>query len=305
MIHHRAYQSDADFWRVRDLLVEAFALTPPGYLWDVRRWDGWRFHNADPAWNPEWEQRVRLWETREGRLVGMAHPEGRGDAFLEIHPDYREIEEEMIAWAEEHLAAAPDEGRPRQLEFSVMEYDGPRRRLLEKRGYQKTPYGWVIRRMRFGSRGLPEPHFAEGYRLRTTRPGDQGDAQRVADILNAAFNRDFHSAADYGSFASHAPCFRQDLDLAAEAPDGTFAAYVGVIYEETNRHGIFEPVCTHPAHRRKGLAQSLMFEGLRRLKTLGACDVSVETGSAVPANALYDSIGFTEVYQGYVWRKVF
>ena len=93
--------------------------------------------------------------------------------------------------------------------------------------------------------------------------------------------------------------------MVAEAPDGTFAAHVGVIYDEANRRALFEPVSTHPSHRRKGLAQALMFEGLHRAKALGAAEITVETGDAAPANALYNSIGFTEAYKGYAWRKEF
>jgi len=65
-----------------------------------------------------------------------------------------------------------------------------------------------------------------------------------------------------------------------------------------------EPVCTHPDHRRKGLAQALMQEGLLRLRDLGALEASVDTGNMLPANRFYDSIGFTEAYRGYAWRKV-
>jgi hypothetical protein len=48
-----------------------------------------------------------------------------------------------------------------------------------------------------------------------------------------------------------------------------------------------------------------MVEGLHRLKALGAVDVSVDTGDMIPANRLYDRIGFTEVCLGHVWRKEF
>lgn len=48
-----------------------------------------------------------------------------------------------------------------------------------------------------------------------------------------------------------------------------------------------------------------MVEGLQRLKALGAVDVSVDTGDMIPANRLYDSIGFTEVCLGHGWRKEF
>ena len=101
----------------------------------------------------------------------------------------------------------------------------------------------------------------------------------------------------------HAPLFRKDLHLVAVAPDGSFAAHVGMTYDEANRRGLYEPVCTHPDHRRHGLAQALMFEGMHRIKALGARQLTVETGDALAANRLYESLGFTEAYQAYPWRK--
>lgn len=36
-------------------------------------------------------------------LVAAAHPDGPDDVHVQIHPDYRHLEEEIFAWAEEHL----------------------------------------------------------------------------------------------------------------------------------------------------------------------------------------------------------
>jgi GNAT superfamily N-acetyltransferase len=126
----------------------------------------------------------------------------------------------------------------------------------------------------------------------------------MAVLLNAAFNRMIHSEAEYWNFVTHSPSFRHDLNLIAEAPDGSFAAHVGVTYEDANQSCVFEPVCTHPAHQRKGLARALMLEGLRRARSLGAVDAYVGTGDGMAANYLYEAVGFTEVYHGFVWRKV-
>jgi GNAT superfamily N-acetyltransferase len=301
----RPLQNDEDWWRVRRLLIDTYPITPLDFNWEIRRWDGGRFHDEDRISDPSWTSQIHLWETEGGQLVGAVHPEYRGDANLELHPDYRHIENDMLAWAEEHLAIPTDDGQQRQLHMFVHEYNVQRRRLLEQRGYEKLTWGGVGLRLRFGTWPLPDPVLAAGYALRTTRPGDASDYQRVADILNAAFNRSIHTAREARLFMTTSPSFRHDLDLVAEAPDGSFASYVGVTYDEINRRGIFEPVCTHPDHRRKGLARSLMFEGLRRLKTLGATDAYVGTGDAVPANQLYESVGFTEAYRGHAWRKVF
>jgi mycothiol synthase len=300
----RPLQGDADFWRVRELLVATYSSTPLGFNWDVRRWDGARFHHATDDWLARCAGRVQLWATATGQVVGAVNPEGTGDAHLQIDPKLRGIEAEMVAWAEEHLAAPNPEGR-RQLEIFVYDYDTQRQQLLKKRGYMQMSYGGAVRRLRVAEHKEAPTVLADGYALRTTEAADLANCQRIADLLNAAFDRNFHTAIEFHNFTRQAPCFRPDLDLVAVAADGAFAAYVGIAYDETNRHAVFEPVCTHPAHRRHGLARALMIEGLHRLKALGAIDVSVDTGDMIPANRLYDSIGFTEVCLGHGWRKEF
>lgn len=301
----RPFRDDDDFWRIRRLLIDTYPVTGLDWNWDIRRWDGSRFYHRDPSLDPSWQQTIRLWETRDGQLAGAAIPDGAGLFYLQMHPDFRpEIEEDMLAWAEESLAAPVPGSDCRSITTEVYEYDAPRCCLLEKRGYEKRPEGGVVRRLYFGSRPLPSKPMAVGYRLRSIHAADLDDCQRLAVLLNAAFNRTFHNALEFFNFARLAPSYCEDLHLVAEAPDGSFAAHVAVIYDETNRAGLYEPVCTHPAHRRKNLAQSLMFELMARARAMGARSLSVGTGDMIPANALYDSIGFTEVYKSYAWRKI-
>jgi mycothiol synthase len=287
---------------MRDLLVRTALIAPLGLNWDVRRLDGRYFYHAETVENWLFRRPIRLWEKGDGELVGFVLSEAKDDAHLQVHPDYRHLENEMLAWAVENLGA-PDEDCSRRLDIYVYEYDTLRRRLLSEWGFVKKDYWGMIRHLRLGAQPLAPPALAGGYTLRTTRPDDPADCRRIADLLNIAFGRTFHNAEEYRNFTRYAPCFRQDLDLVAEAPDGSFAAYVGIPYDEVNRLGIFEPVCTHPDHRRLGLAGSLMREGLLRLRSMGAADVTVDTGDMEPANRLYDSLGFSEAHRGYTWRK--
>lgn len=263
----RPYRDDSDFWRVRNLLIETYPITPTAFNWSTRRWDSQRFHRAEAALDPRWAEGIRLWETEGGRLVGVVSSENHSDfdAVLQVHPDYRHIEEEMLAWAEAHLAVPSQDGSKRRLLVSALDYDTPRRRLLERRGYEKTSQGVVSRRLRFGQRAIPQSRLAAGYTLRTTRPGDMGDCLGVAELLNAAFELSLDSLEEIRTFWAHSPSFRHDLDLVAEAPDGSLAAHVGVAYDPVTRCGIVEPVGTHPSHWRRGLALALLREGLRRL----------------------------------------
>jgi ribosomal protein S18 acetylase RimI-like enzyme len=204
----------------------------------------------------------------------------------------------MLDWAEDRLAR-PIDGR-RRLQVYVCDFDWTRRALLEGRGYAALDAGGWTRVVRFGSWPIPDERPAEPYRLATTsRATARRDAERMAILLNAAFGRTQHTAAEYLRFMAGSPSFSHDLNLLAVAPDGSFAAHVGVSYDPVNRFGIFEPVCTHPAHRRKGLARALMLEGLRRLRERDAVSACVDTGDIGPANALYRACGFTEEYRGH------
>lgn len=306
-IIERPLHGEADFWRIRALLIETYPLTLPGFNWEVRNWEGKRLYDETPGWEREWKAAGRVWETAGGQLIGAIHPDSPGFACLQLHPDHREhLEATMIGRAEETIAVpARDNTDGTRLRFYVFEYDTARQELLAARGYRKLSAGGVIRRLHFGRAPLQERRpLPDGYTLRCTRPGEEEDATQIALLLNAAFNRDFHSAAEYLTFSRLAPSFRHDLDLVAVAPDGTFAAYIGIPYVAEIGHGLFEPVCTHPQHRRRGLARALMVEGLHRLQALGARDVVVETGDMIPANRLYEAIGFEETYRGYVWERV-
>jgi mycothiol synthase len=298
----RPYRDDADFWRIRQLCLDTYPATPVAWNWEVRRWEGQRFSDPEATPNPHWPVWIRLWETGNGRLVGVAHPEGRlGEGFLQLDPDFRHLEPEMVAWCEENLWAPGRDGGG-TLRVYVHDYDTPRRRLLAERGFAESDEWGMMRRLRFGKRAVTVPEMSAGYVLRETRP-EAADDQGIADLLNAAFGRTAHTAAEFQGFTAHAPSYRRDLDLVAEAPGGGFGAYVGITWDPANRRGIFEPVCTHPAHRRRGLALTLMREGLRRLQALEAGDAYVETGDMAPANALYEAVGFTEAYLGHFWEK--
>jgi ribosomal protein S18 acetylase RimI-like enzyme len=299
----RPYDHERDWWRIRNLIVDTYPITPPGFNWEVRRWDGMRFHGDDPAPNPRWAEWIRVWETSDSQLVGAAHPEGDpGEVHLELHPDYRFLADEMLAWAEGALAVPDAERGGRRLQHFVFDYNAPRQRTLAERGYEQQPWFGMVRRLRFGAWPIPAAEMPAGYTLRTTRPLE-ADYAAVSALLNAAFRRTIHSAREYRNFTTHSPSFRHDLDLVAEAPDGTLACLVGVTYEPLGRYGVFEPVCTHPDHQRRGLARALMLEGMRRMRALGALTATVDTGDMVPANALYDSMGFTEAYRGHYWLR--
>jgi len=294
----RPHRGADDFWPIRDFLSSLWPISPPGVPWDVRRWDGSYCHSDPLRLDEDRAARTRVWEADGGRIVAAALSEGGRQLHPHVHPRYRWLLDDVVAWSERAAASAGSE----EVLLHVWDHDAGMERLAERRGYRPTG-GWeILRGLRFDTGPLPEPVVAGGYVMRATRD-DEADHRAIAELLNAAFGRSFHHAGELRNFQALAPSFRRDLDLVAFAPDGSFAAYAAVCWDSANAHGIFEPVCTHPEHRRLGLAKALMLEGMRRARAMGAEVIDVGTGDMDPANALYASLPFTEVYRGCFWEK--
>lgn len=292
---------ETDWPRVRALLVDIILHGAPGFAWEVRRWDGWRWHQRGAAWDPAWGQAARAWEDRDGTLLAAAHTDGAGRFALQVDPRRRDLEAAMVAWAEAALAVPGPTGEPR-LATPVRDYDELRQGLLEARGWRPTGEWGVTRWQRLGSRPVAVTPVATGYTARPLGRDDRADAERLATLLNAAFGRTSHAAEEHLVFETHAPDYDPELHLVAAAPDGSFAAHVGVTLEPVSRLAIVEPVCTHPDHRRRGLAEALIREGLERARQRGATRACVDTGSGEAANRLYAAVGFGEVFPQRTWE---
>lgn len=291
-----------DVMAVQRFLADTYALTGTSRNWEVRRWEG-RFWHDDPAtleaMLAEPMPDVRIWETPGGEIVGVAHPEDGGDVHLQVDPNHAGIESGMLEWAESNLRMSIGGGATRLTTFALAG-DRDRSRLLEARGYTRQPWEVV---QRWCSLAAPPPEMpcADGYAIRSSRAGDAADAQRLADVINAAFGHSF--SPEVLLHFEHAPSFVPELVMIAEAPDGTFAAHAGIVIDKRNDLAIVEPVCTHPDHRRRGLASACMAEGLRRAAALGATRATVSTGSDNPSNLVYGRLGFTEIERIEAWSR--
>jgi len=300
----RTAHGEDDYWLMRRFLIDTWRPQHPFHNWEIRRLDGSYWHNEQPGFDWRWEggRAVGLWLADDGRLLGAVHPEyNRGDAWLEVHPDHRGLEPEMLDWAEANLAKPGQDGQ-RRLKVFVWDYDSERLELLQARGYRQSSEGDVMREKPFSGQEQPA-RLPAGYTLHCVRPGHPEDCARYAELLNAAFRRTFHNALQLMTFTANSPSFRSELELAAVAPDGSFSALTGMIYDADNRVALFEPVCATPARRPLGLTAALMQEGHYRVRQLGAEHCYVGTGAGMAANRFYNACGFKIFQTGWMWEK--
>jgi mycothiol synthase len=295
VIRDRAIAIPDDVELVREFLSDLWPASPLGSVWEVRRWEGSVFHGKKPGLAEAQVARSRLWIDEGGTLVAAALSEGGPQIHPHVRPGAPVSTETVVSWAEAAGAAAGDE----RTVLHVLDGDDEMKRVAIERGYRETD-GWeTMRSMR--AVPLSPPLVPAGYTVRPTRD-DPADDEGIATLLNAAFGRAVHHAAEHASLARHASCFLRETDLVAEAEDGSLAAYAAVCWDWPNRLAIFEPVCTHPSHQRHGLARALMLDGMRRAHALGAETIVVGTGDMDPANALYASLPFTAEARGCSWE---
>lgn len=287
--------ADADAWKVRGLLREAFLLHDRWpRAWHVARFDYARAHVCPNVGGVGLHEVATVWSEAE-EVVGLVLPDGGpGEAHLAVHPRHRsrDLLHEMVDVAERRLATPGDDGRPELTVWAHAE-DDILPELLRGRGY--APSGLVETQWR---RRLDDPvataPVAPGYRLRSLGEGldllercyASGLAFHDADVAVAVDNR---SDPSWYLGIQQAPLYRRDLDVVAEAPEGAIAAFCTLWFDDTTRSVYVEPLATVPEHRRKGLAQAVLTEGLRRAQRLGA-EVALVGTYGDAANALYASV---------------
>ena len=302
----RPYQTEDDYWRIRIFLRQVMLLNGVREKsWHVARLDYWRWHGILNQGDGQLEQDVFLWEAEEGQIAGVLNREEAGNAYLQVHPRLRtpELEEEMIALAEERLAVRR-EGK-RAVAVWTDGQDTLRSAILKRRSYTKGKWAESQWRRDLDA-PIPDVPVPPGYTVRAL-----GDVEELPARSWASW-RAFHPDApddDYEGWEwylniQRCPLYRRDLDIVAVAPGGEIASFCTLWYDDVTRSAYIEPVGTMPAYQRRGLARAAITEGLRRVQRLGATRAFVG-GYEPGANALYASVLSADHDLSQQWVKEF
>jgi mycothiol synthase len=287
-------QNEDDFWRIRNFLREVFLLNDRlEHSWHVARLDYWRWHYINTCNICEsMEKGMALWETTEGKISAVLNHIGGSELRMHLHPNFRsaELENEMLAYAEQNYFATTDDGR-RYVYLPIFEDDTPRQEFAAGRGFKKQP-GWGHHYRRDLDSPIPEAPIPAGYMIRSMGTEEEHPARSWASW------RAFHSdepASNYdGDWSWYqnvqsSPLYRRDLDIVAAAPDGSIAAFCTIYYDDYTRSAVTVVVGTTAEHWKRGLGKAVITEGMRRLKNVG-CTRVFSTAHDPAADALYRSV---------------
>ena len=263
----------------------------------------WRINRA-LDFNPH--QHIHLWESTEGELIGFAwFYENHNGVDLQVHPAWRGngIGLRMIRWAEQAARRQRTSTIGGGLRLNCFDHDLIRQGSLLQAGYRPDNFHYV-----HFWRSLEDVHVSSGataqrddrFLLRSVEPNDVVERARLHD---AAFFATEVTSDSYRNVMRSAG-YRPELDVVAVDSDGSLAAFALCWADPVTKVGLFEPIGTHPAYRRLGLARSVMVEALKRLKAAGMESAWVYTESPnMPAQRLYASLGFKITAKQYDYIK--
>jgi ribosomal protein S18 acetylase RimI-like enzyme len=173
---------------------------------------------------------------------------------------------------------------------------------FERAGFSLLPEDSVLYLQRDLAEPIAPAALPPGYTARGLRGADEADAW-VA-LHRAAFGTE-NMTLEYKLVMMRQPDYDPKLDLVAVAPDGSLAAYVvasidrELIAASGIQAGFTDPVATHPAHQRRGLARALLLTVLELLRRRGMEIVRLSTASDnIAMQAAAHSAGYRAMSRG-------
>ncbi|WP_225804727.1 GNAT family N-acetyltransferase [Streptomyces sp. NK15101] len=250
---------------------------------------------------PPLDDLVHVWEHEDdGRIGGVTICLRFGSAFDALcAPELRggDTERAMLTFAADTTTRHMAEDEEYVL-TDLFETDTTRARLLNGLGFTRFRV-WDDVNTR-DLTGLPAVEVPDGF---TVRAATLDDAEALAEARNASFGSGWTGVA-YRDGMMTRPGYDPAREIVAEAPDGRIGAYAVHWTDERNGLGHFEPVGTHEAFRRRGLARAVMAESMRRMAELGLRRVTVNHDAEnAPAARLYGSLGFTRECRTHGYRR--
>jgi len=217
------------------------------------------------------------------------------------------LHQEILSWADQRARAIINTANGRPAWF-IMVFSGKINRIhdLENAGFKcQSDVGdnsWSKVLMR---RSAQTP--VKVYKPRsgfTVRPlAGEKEVENYVELHQSVFESK-NMTADWRIRTIQHPDYKPDLDIVVESPDGRLVAFCICWFNENLQEGHVEPLGSHKDFRQYGLGRVALSEGLRRLQSLGAQNIFVETDNyRNTAFRLYKSFDFHVIQDVHVYRK--
>lgn len=289
-IYSRRYKLLKDFSLVHNFLTDIYSFdTMNSYLLP----QFFEYAHTHPLFHHQLAHRFRLWEDG-GKLVGITCFEMNiGECFLVVDREHTYLLSEMLAYAEKELSVVKN--NKHTLSVWVTNKETEKIELLSENGYKKAHMEPV--RIFTYNKPFLNGKLPEGFSIISLE--DENDYNKIHDCLWKGFDHGDNpdNDIDCRMLMQSGPNFRRDLTTVIKAPNGDYACFAGMWFDEKNKYAYLEPLATVPQYRKMGLATIALTEGMKKTKALGA----TYCFGGVPE--FYTAIGFETTCHREIWKK--
>lgn len=297
--YYRLYKNKEDYIKLYQFIEESVSVSGPCFYFGLGDFDFCVMEESSLNYLENIDdifKDLHIWFNEEDEIIGALWPdENVMDMFL--HPNKTMIFDDMARVGEEYCR----ENNYKEIEWSAFEGNSELEEVLISRGYNKAEMYRTHYLFDYSSE-VGEGKLPEGYKIKELL--DVEDKSVITQCCKKYFNLDIHEEMLKNFIKTGT--YRRNLDLVIMSPDNVVACFCTVRYDEKNRIASFEPVGCNEDFKRMGLTKAIMFEGLNRVRDLGAEVVTVQTSSPMKnpaANKLYESVGFKLTKKVRFWRK--
>jgi len=300
MITSRPYENESDLYAISEFLNETYNLSEDQINWGAARWQ-YAAYFVHPMnlmrSNSYWLESIRIWE-ENNRIVGVVSYENKGNVYIQRHPKFVDITEEMIIWAEENLSIL-NENSTRKISIWINDQDEIKKQILSNRNYKKSVDFEYLRLHQLNE--IYDYEISENFIISSL--DKYKNIESKCDAIVKAFGSSGLPIELYQSLQS-APLYKDDLDIVAVHKNGEVAACGTMWFNQSTKTCYVEPMATSPEYQGCGLGKAILLEGLKRMKEKGA-KIAYVGSYGEKAGAFYSSCGFEIYERNYPWTKTF
>jgi ribosomal protein S18 acetylase RimI-like enzyme len=217
------------------------------------------------------------------------------------------LHQEILAWADQRARETINHANGRPAWF-VMVFSGQRSRIrdLEIAGFKcQSNVGdasWSKVLMQRSSQ-TPAKVYEPRSGLTVRLLAGEKEVNNYVELHQAVFESK-NMTADWRRRTLQHPDYLPELDIVIQSPAGRLVAFCICWFDKDSMAGHVEPLGCHKDFRAYALGRVALSEGLRRLQSLGARNIFVETDNyRNTAFRLYESFDFQVIQDVLVYRK--
>lgn len=302
-IRMRSYQWDRDFEAARKFLSEIFPIRTGYSNWIPSGLENVKFGPGGTEYLDEEDEYLKIWESvNDERIIALTYTKPSGECWVSIHPDFMREFKGIVRWMENRVRKL-NTAEMEELKIALVVDDDDKERItsVKELGFQKGEiYG--DKQVRPIDAPVPDYILPEGYTIQHAVVEE--DHIEYREVQKAVFPHIKDMSRDQLLLYSRASFYKEDLDIVAVDPDGSFAAFCTVRMDPFSKIAELEPVGTHPEYRKLGLGKSVICEGLKRLEKYNpSALVIIGAAPSEGARRLYESAGFVNEGTLHYWVK--